>query len=65
MMKYLKLGVFFSVVRDISFNYVFYFNLNIFFVYLSCKGGNKFVLKDLDDASKRYGIDLHTESFFW
>ena len=28
-------------------------------------GGNKRVLKDLDDASKRYGIGLHTESFFW
>ena len=28
-------------------------------------GGNKRVLKDLDDASKKYGIDLHTESFFW
>merc|ERR1712151_55979 len=28
-------------------------------------GCNKFVLKDLDHASKRYGIDLHTESFFW
>lgn len=28
-------------------------------------GGNKFVVKDLSDISERYGIDLHTESFYW